>query len=253
MTENTKIVFSKRTKKAKLPTDTSEEQPARFDPVKRQKIKSEDNSLFSFASSSNEIAPTSIDSDASVISQARAQKEISDKIYSGELSSSIYRGQKGYALYSEKSDSSIRASKYTGSLGPIQAPSHLRATCRFDYSYGLCKDWKISGYCGYGDSCIFVHDRSELKTGWELEKEWEKEQEEKRKRALEQIERKAEEEAEEKPEEKIKGCEKCGQTVEVSTICKHLFCYKCSIELMMKSTKCYVCKKDTKGIVNDLR
>ena len=251
MTETPKIVFSKRTKKPKLPCDTSEEQPVHFYPTKRAKTKSEDTTLFSFIPSAAGIN-NSLDSEPSTISQALAQKKISDKIYSGELASNIYRGQKGYALYAEKSDSSIRASKYTGSLGPVQAPSHLRATCRFDYSYGLCKDWKVSGYCGYGDSCIFVHDRSELKTGWELEKEWEKDQEEKRKKALELSEKKNEEETEEK-EEKEKGCEKCGKEKEVSTLCKHFFCYKCSMELLGKSMKCYVCGKDTKGIVNDLR
>ncbi len=25
------------------------------------------------------------------------------------------------------------------------------------------------GYCGFGDSCIYIHDRGDYKTGWELE------------------------------------------------------------------------------------
>jgi hypothetical protein len=28
------------------------------------------------------------------------------------------------------------------------------------------------GYCGFGDSCKFLHDRSDYKYGWQLEREW---------------------------------------------------------------------------------
>ncbi len=28
------------------------------------------------------------------------------------------------------------------------------------------------GYCGFGDSCKFLHDRSDYKHGWQLEREW---------------------------------------------------------------------------------
>jgi RING finger protein 113A len=189
------------------------------------------------------------DPEHQTIDQALRQKEISKKIHSGDLDTELYRGLKGYALYAEKSDASIYASKYTGSLGPVKAPSHLRATCRFDYAYGLCKDWKVSGYCGYGDSCIFVHDRSEFKTGWELEKEWELEQEEKRKKAFKEIE---EINAPEEPKVQETGCAVCNGKKEVTTKCKHEFCYQCSIKQFSKTSKCYVCGKDTKGLFNDI-
>ena len=63
--------------------------------------------------------------------------------------------------------------------GPIIAPKNIRSTCRFDYAPGICKDFKETGYCGFGDTCIFVHDRSDYKLGWELEQEWNKLQREK--------------------------------------------------------------------------
>ena len=28
------------------------------------------------------------------------------------------------------------------------------------------------GFCGFGDSCKFLHDRSDYKHGWQLEREW---------------------------------------------------------------------------------
>ncbi len=30
----------------------------------------------------------------------------------------------------------------------------------------------LLGYCGFGDSCKFLHDRSDYKYGWQLEQEW---------------------------------------------------------------------------------
>lgn len=44
--------------------------------------------------------------------------------------------------------------------GPLKAPGNLRATVRWDYQPDLCKDFKETGYCGFGDSCKFLHDRS---------------------------------------------------------------------------------------------
>lgn len=34
--------------------------------------------------------------------------------------------------------------------GPIQAPSFLRSTVRWDYQPDICKDYKETGYCGFG-------------------------------------------------------------------------------------------------------
>jgi RING finger protein 113A len=35
-----------------------------------------------------------------------------------------------------------------------------------------CKDYFESGYCAFGNSCIFIHDRSDYKSGAELDSEW---------------------------------------------------------------------------------
>ena len=63
-------------------------------------------------------------------------------------------------------------------VGPLRS-SNVRITWRFDYQPDVCKDYKETGYCGYGDSCIFLHDRGDYKAGWQLEKEWDKAQLEK--------------------------------------------------------------------------
>ncbi|KVI04330.1 Zinc finger, CCCH-type [Cynara cardunculus var. scolymus] len=37
---------------------------------------------------------------------------------------------------------------------------------RFDYQRDVCKDYKQTGYCGYGESCKFLHDYGDYKSGW---------------------------------------------------------------------------------------
>jgi len=55
-------------------------------------------------------------------------------------------------------------------MGPSRINSTIKNTVRFDYVLNLCKDWHDSGYCPFGNSCLYLHDRSNYKTGWELEK-----------------------------------------------------------------------------------
>ena len=58
--------------------------------------------------------------------------------------------------------------KFTGTQGPIRATSHIAISNRFDYQPDVCKDYKETGYCAFGDSCIFLHDRGDYKSGWEI-------------------------------------------------------------------------------------
>ena len=48
-----------------------------------------------------------------------------------------------------------------------------------DYKPDICKDFRDTGYCGYGDACKFLHDRSDYKSGWQLERDWEESQKKK--------------------------------------------------------------------------
>ena len=53
-----------------------------------------------------------------------------------------------------------------------------------DYQPDVCKDYKETGFCGYGDSCKFMHDRGDYKNSVELEKEWQAEQDAKKAKML---------------------------------------------------------------------
>jgi RING finger protein 113A len=105
--------------------------------------------------------------------------EISKALKEGSLKSGVYRGQNGYMNYFEQTESDIRQKIFSGTLGPVRAPTFIRNTTRVDYNPELCKDFYETGKCGFGDSCIFIHDRSDYKPGWMLDQEFEKEQKKK--------------------------------------------------------------------------
>lgn len=112
---------------------------------------------------------TALDRDA----QAIHQKSIEiNKELEGKADDKIYRGLNNYTQFYKKKDSVLgNASSGMVRNGPMRAPAHLRATVRWDYQPDICKDYKETGFCGFGDSCKFLHDRSDYKHGWQLEQE----------------------------------------------------------------------------------
>ncbi|XP_065919896.1 E3 ubiquitin-protein ligase RNF113A-like [Dysidea avara] len=180
---------------------------------------------------------------------AQALFEKSQKInknLEGKVDDKVYRGQGNYLQYYEKKDTvQGNASSGMNRKGPIRAPLHLRATVRWDYQPDICKDWKETGYCGFGDSCKFLHDRSDYKSGWQLDREFEEN---------------------EKPEDDDAyvisssdeddqlpfACFLCRERFKnpVITKCGHYFCEVCALKQFKKSMKCAVCSKQTNGVFN---
>lgn len=113
---------------------------------------------------------TEIDRDA----QAIFEKSVEiNKEQEGKADDKIYRGMNNYTQFFKKKDTAAgNASSGMVRKGPIRAPAHLRATVRWDYQPDICKDFKETGFCGFGDSCKFLHDRSDYKAGWQLEQDY---------------------------------------------------------------------------------
>jgi RING finger protein 113A len=115
------------------------------------------------------------DIDTQTDRDARAVLERNIKLQeSGEVDTdpNVYRGLNAYKQYVKKDMAQVGNNKMTGTQGPIRAPSFLRSSIRMDYQPDICKDYKETGFCGYGDQCKFLHDRGDYKSGWQLEKEW---------------------------------------------------------------------------------
>jgi len=137
-----------------------------------------------------------------------------------------------------KGGSKIRA-------GPVKPPLNVRLTCRFDYQPDICKDYKETGYCGYGDNCKFMHDRGDYKTGWQLEEEWEE--------ARKAVKKEEENLEVAKVEDDLPlSCGICHEEFKnpVVTKCGHFFCEMCAIERDKKFKTCFFCEEKTNGIFN---
>ncbi|KAI9307713.1 hypothetical protein BJ944DRAFT_197152 [Cunninghamella echinulata] len=152
-------------------------------------------------------------------------------------------------------NAAMTKNKVNGKLqvGPQKAPANLRVTARFDYQPDICKDYKETGFCGYGDSCIFLHDRGDYKTGWELDKEWEEAQKNKNKsnQAIDQY-AVSDSDDDSDDEEVPFACLICRNEFKepVVTKCKHYFCESCAIRHFKSSSKCFACGAPTNGVFN---
>ncbi|TDH73123.1 uncharacterized protein CCR75_007601 [Bremia lactucae] len=170
-------------------------------------------------------------------------------------SGQIYRGQAAYKSYITKKDSQVGMNKYTGTQGPIRAQTWARAISRFDYQPDICKDYKETGFCGYGDSCKFLHDRGDYKSGWQIEKEYAEKEAKRQKRLQEGRDPDGESGDDDgkkstKNEEEQFACTICRKPFRnaVETCCGHFFCESCALKNFKKSTRCFNCKKQTNGV-----
>ncbi|KAL9439225.1 hypothetical protein AB3S75_024808 [Citrus x aurantiifolia] len=170
----------------------------------------------------------------------------------------LYKGIHGYVDHKAgfRREHTVSSEKAGGSHGPLRASAHIRVTARFDYQPDICKDYKETGYCGYGDSCKFMHDRGDYKSGWQMEKEWE-EAEKARKRNLALGGGDSDEEgvgqSDDDDEDSLPfACFICRKPFvdPVVTKCKHYFCEHCALKHHSKNKKCFVCNEPTLGIFN---
>ncbi|XP_057450303.1 zinc finger CCCH domain-containing protein 1-like [Lotus japonicus] len=169
----------------------------------------------------------------------------------------LYKGINNYKDYKAgfRREQTIASEKAGGAHGPLRASAHIRVSARFDYQPDICKDYKETGYCGYGDSCKFMHDRGDYKSGWQLEKDWD-DAEKARKMRLAAGEDAVEEGAnvtdEEDDDSLPFACFICRQPFvdPVVTKCKHYFCEHCALKHHAKNKKCFVCNQPTLGTFN---
>jgi len=200
----------------------------------------------------------------------RKRKSDDDDDHPGD---GVYRGEAGYKSYVKPRESTR---KYGGTKGPIRAPQFLRNTCRFDFQPDVCKDYKDTGFCGYGDSCKFAHDRGDYKTGWQLEAEFERQkQKDRERRELRMLGKAAQgggggdgggaddDDDDSGDEFRVQGgddhdtlpfaCHECRGPFQhpMETLCGHYFCAACIQQrFRTTSTRCPVCDKQTSGVLN---
>jgi len=144
----------------------------------------------------------------------------------------------------------------TRSVGPIKAPTNIRTTTTTDFAPDVCKDFKQTGFCGFGQNCKFLHDRSDYKQGWQLDREWEDVTKGKKVGGIVVAtanRRKVEEEDDDKDvilEDIPFACIICkGPYREpVVTRCGHYFCEPCALKRYKKDPSCGACGSGTNGV-----
>lgn len=154
----------------------------------------------------------------------------------------LYKGTAAYDDFIAKNPDRPR------NVGPVKAPTNVRTITVTDFAPDVCKDYKLTGYCGFGDSCKFLHTRDNYKQGWQLDKEWEKAGKEPSK------DKKGEDDMTEE-EKMLKDipfkCIICKDDYKnpIVTKCGHYFCEKCAMQRYIKEKKktCANCGADTAG------
>jgi RING finger protein 113A len=194
---------------------------------------------------------------AAELATATAQYHPETKALSSDSKDQTEVGKGSDGIFRDKTRNKFLA-------GPLKASTFVRTTARFDYQPDICKDYKETGFCGFGDTCIYLHDRGDTLTGWQLEQQWEEEQKRKREQAQKEMDAFADGKFDERtsnnslilPDDGLPfACHICREpfTNPVVTSCGHYFCEACIMDhVRNEETKgaCPICKKDTHGVFN---
>ncbi|KAF9452767.1 hypothetical protein P691DRAFT_803493 [Macrolepiota fuliginosa MF-IS2] len=149
-----------------------------------------------------------------------------------------YHGQKAYKSHVKKSKEVPKSMR----VGPQRSNNTIRTVTIVDYQPDVCKDYKETGYCGFGDTCKFLHDRGTYLAGWQLDKLAES--------SSKQVEEDSD--SDDSDEDVPFACLICRKhyTDPVVTRCGHYYCSACAIKRYAKTPKCLACGAPTGGIFN---
>jgi RING finger protein 113A len=170
-------------------------------------------------------------------------------------SDGTYKGVANYQSFIQKNPNApVRQ------VGPMKAPTNIRTITVTDYVPDVCKDYKQTGFCGFGDSCKFLHAREDYKQGWELDRDWEISAKGKKLTGQTMASRNKDAAGDEEDEEDDEAllesipfaCIICKKpyTNPIVTKCGHYFCESCTLQRYRKSPACAACGAGTGGVFN---
>ncbi|KAK3331096.1 hypothetical protein B0H66DRAFT_545714 [Apodospora peruviana] len=172
----------------------------------------------------------------------------------------VYRGLANQTSYIQKNPDAPNRS-----VGPVKAPTNIRTITITDMAPDTCKDYRLTGWCGFGDSCKFAHVREDYAHGWQLDKEWENVTKGKKVIAgtvVASADRKTKDngnedgDADAMEEAMLEGipfvCLICMGPYKspIVTRCGHYFCEACALKRYRRDPSCAACKMGTNGVFN---
>jgi RING finger protein 113A len=180
-----------------------------------------------------------------------------------DIPDGTYKGLANQTSYIQRNpDAPSRA------VGPIKAPTNIRTITITDMAPDVCKDYKQTGFCGFGDGCKFLHAREDYAHGWQLDTEWENVTKGTKViggTVVASAERKArlaaggaadEKDEDEEEAAMLEGipfvCIICREPYKapIVTRCGHYFCEACALKRYRKDPSCAACGAGTNGVFN---
>ncbi|KAI1372457.1 hypothetical protein F4677DRAFT_432346 [Hypoxylon crocopeplum] len=196
------------------------------------------------------------DEDTNLLGKTRPLPKSKDTPEAPTQSDGTYRGLANQTKFVQKNPNAPNRT-----VGPIKAATNIRTITVTDFAPDVCKDYKQTGFCGFGDNCKFLHAREDYKQGWQLDREWENVTKGKRNlggKVVASSNRGTNadddvDQAEEALLEKIPfACIICkGPYKEpIVTRCQHYFCLPCALRRYRKDPSCAACGAGTGGVFN---
>ncbi|KIV91547.1 hypothetical protein PV10_06076 [Exophiala mesophila] len=169
-------------------------------------------------------------------------------------SDGTYKGVANYQSFIQKNPD--RSGKQ---VGPVKASGNVRTITVTDFAPDVCKDYKTTGFCGFGDNCKYLHAREDYKHGWQLDRDWEINTKGKKLTGttVASANRNAEGGADDENDEALLesipfACVICKKsyTSPIVTKCGHYFCEACALKRYRKDPSCAACGAGTSGVFN---
>lgn len=187
----------------------------------------------------------------SLLGTTRSSRDVNPEANGG----GAYKGTANYQSFIQKNPNAP-----TRQVGPIKAPTNIRTITVTDFAPDVCKDYKQTGFCGFGDSCKFLHAREDYKQGWELDRDWEVGTKGKKVagKTMASANRatKDGDGGSDDDDAALEGipfaCIICKKPYKnpIITKCGHYFCESCALQRYRKTPSCAACGAGTGGVFN---
>lgn len=178
-----------------------------------------------------------------------------------ELTPTVFQADRNVPL-SASNDATKRSNWFDENtkIGPTKDSTNVRTTTVTDFAPDVCKDYKTTGWCGFGDSCKFLHDRGDYKQGWQLDRDWENVTKGRKNIGGTVVagtnRNKAEMDEDDEEMAMLESipfaCIICKEDYKspIITRCGHYFCESCALKRYTKDPTCAACGAGTNGVFN---